>query len=72
MLDHQGQIRIPATAASGPVFVSTVILYSLAYVVADVMDGDILVTTSSVQIKLSMVLIGTVRKLSIEPIVLTK
>ena len=31
MLDHQGQIRIPATVARGPVFVSVVVLFSLSY-----------------------------------------
>ena len=28
MLDHQGQISIPATVARGPVFVSTIVSYS--------------------------------------------
>ena len=40
MLDHQGQISIPATAARGPVFVSAVVSYSLAYDATDVMDND--------------------------------
>ena len=40
MLDHQGQISIPATAERGPVFVSTVVSYSLAYDATDVMDSD--------------------------------
>ena len=37
MLDHLDQISIHATVATGPVYVSTVILYSLAY---DVMNND--------------------------------
>ena len=40
MLDHQGQISIPTTATRGPVFISTVVSYSLAYDAADVMDND--------------------------------
>ena len=31
---------MPATAARGPVFVSAVVSYSLAYNAADVMDND--------------------------------
>ena len=44
MLDHQGQISIPATVARRPVFVSTVDSYSLAYDATDVIDSDNLVT----------------------------
>ena len=44
MLDHQGQINIPANAARGPICVSKVISYSLAYDAADAMDNDNLVT----------------------------
>ena len=47
MLDHQGQISIPATAARGPIYVSTVISYSLAYDATDVMDDDNLATALS-------------------------
>mgnify|MGYP006186246423 CR=1 FL=1 len=72
MLDHQGQISIPATVARGPVFVSAVVSYSLAYDAADVMDNDNLATALSVQIQISLVLIGMVRKPSVEPIVLAK
>ena len=36
MLYHQGQISIPATSARGPVTVSAVASYSLAYNDADV------------------------------------
>ena len=71
MLDHQGQISIPATAR-GPVFDSAVVTYSLAYDATDVMENDNLVTALESQIQISLVLIGTVRKLSIEPIVLAK
>ena len=65
MHDHQGQINIPATAARGPVFVSTVVSYSLAYNADDVMDNDNLVTSLESQIQISIVLIGTVRKQSV-------
>ena len=71
MLDHQGQISIPATAAKGPVFVSTVV-YSLAYDATDIMDNDNLATVQEAQIQISIALIDTVRKLSIDPIVLAK
>ena len=40
MLDHPGEISIPATVARGPLFVSTVFSYSLAYDATDVMDTD--------------------------------
>ena len=40
MLEHQGQISIPTTATRGPVFVSTVVAYSLAYDAAGVMYND--------------------------------
>ena len=69
---HQGQISIPATAARGPVFVSTTVSYSLAYDVTDVMDNDNLATALEYQIQISIVLIGTFRIPSIEPIVLAK
>ena len=72
MLDHQGQISIHVTAARGPVFVSAVISYSLAYDVADVMDNDNFATALQAQIQISIMLIGTVRKPSIYPIVLAK
>ena len=48
-LDHQGQIIILATVARGPVYVSTVILYSLAYGAADVTYNDILANELSAQ-----------------------
>ena len=44
MLGHQGQISIPDTVARGPVFVSTVIWYSLANDIHDVMDNNNLAT----------------------------
>ena len=46
MLDHQGQISISARAGRGPVFVSTVILYSLAYDAADDTADDNLAAVS--------------------------
>ena len=61
MLDHQGQINIPITAARGPVYVSAVIPYSLAYEAADIMDSDNLSTALSAQIQVSIVLIGMVK-----------
>ena len=70
MLNHQGQISIPATAARGPVHFSKFISYSMAYDATDVMDNDVLATALSTQVQISIVLIGgMVRKLSIEPIV---
>ena len=72
MTNHQEQISIPATAASEPVFVSAVVSYSLAYDASDVMDNDNLVTAFESQIWISIVLTGTVRKPSLDPIVLAK
>ena len=70
MLDHQGKISIPVTVVRGPVFVSAVIMHSLAYDAADVRDDDNLATMLSAQIKVRIVLIGMVRKPSERPIVL--
>ena len=64
-LDHQGQIIIPATAARGPVNVNAVILYSLAYDAANVMDHDNHATALSTQIQINKVLISTVKKPSV-------
>ena len=50
-------------------FVSAVVSYSLAYNSTDVMDNDNLATANESQIQISIVLIGTVRKPSVEPIV---
>ena len=61
MPDHQSQISIPVTLTRGQVHVSIVILYSLAYNVADVMDNDNLAIALSAQIQFSIALIGTVR-----------
>ena len=72
VLDHQGQISIPATAARGSVFVSKVVSYSLAYDAADVIANDNLASALEVQIQISIALIGTVQKPSIDPIVLAK
>ena len=63
---------ILAMATKGSVFVSTVVSYSWAYDAVDVMDNDNLATALSAQIQISIVLIGTVRKPSVEPIVLAK
>ena len=56
----------------GPVYVSTVASYSLAYDATDVMDNDNIATALSAQIQTSIALIGMVRKLSFEPIVSAK
>ena len=55
MTNHQGQISIPAIVARGPVFVSTVVLYSLVYDAADVIDNDNLATAFESQIQISIV-----------------
>ena len=55
--------------ARGPVFVSAVVSYSLAYDATDVVDNDNLVTALESQ---SALLIGAVRKPSIDPIVFVK
>ena len=72
MLDHQGQISIPATETRGPVFVSAVVSYSLAYTATDVMDNDNPLIALESQNQISIALIVIVRKPSIEPIVLAK
>ena len=65
MLDHWDQISILVTAARGPVHVSAV---PLAYDATDVMDYDNLATILSAQVKISIALIGMVRKPSVEHI----
>ena len=70
MLNHQ--ISNPATMARGPVYVITVVSYSLAYNAAYIMDNDNLATALSAQIQISIVLIGMGRKPSVEPIGLAK
>ena len=72
MLDNRNQIGIHAKVKSGQLYVSTVISYSLIYDAADVMDNDNLATALSAQIQISIVLISTVRKPSVEPIILAK
>ena len=59
---YQDQFSIHATAASGPVYFFTVILYSLAYDSVDVMDDNNLATVLSAQVQVIMALIGMVRK----------
>ena len=72
MLDHQCQISIPAKVARGSIYVSILILYSLAYDTTDVMDYDILTMALSAQVQVSIVLIGIELEPSVEPIVLAK
>ena len=49
-----------------------VVSYSVAYNATEVMDNDNLATTPSAKIQIRIVLIGTVRKPPVEPIVLAK
>ena len=72
MLDHQGHISIPATVARGPVYVSSVILYPLAYDATDVLDNHNLEIALSAQIQITIAMIGMVRRPSVEPIFLAK
>ena len=72
MKDHQGQATIPATLARGLVFVRTIISYSLSYDAFDITDDDNLATALVAQIQVSIVLVGIVRKPSVEPLVLAK
>ena len=69
MANHQGEIIPPVTMAMGPVFVSVIILYSFACDAIDVMDDDNLVTSLTAQIQVSILLIGIVRKSSVESMV---
>ena len=50
----------------GPVYVSAVISYSLAYNATDAMDNDNIATALSAQIQISIALIGMVKKPSVE------
>ena len=72
MLEHPSQVSIPATAGREPGFVSTVILYSLAYDAPGIVDDDNIATELLAQIQVSIVLISSVRKLLVEQIVLVK
>ena len=53
ILNHQGQISIPSTATRGPVFVSTVDSYSLAYDATDVMDNDNVTLEAQIEISVA-------------------
>ena len=64
MLDHDCLINIIATAARGSVFVSTVILYSMAYDVTDVTNDNNFAPALSA--RASAVLIDMVRKPSVK------
>ena len=50
MTNHQGLIIMPATMARRPVFMSTDILYSLAYNDIDVMNDDKYATLLTAQL----------------------
>ena len=56
----------------GPVYVSAIFLYLLTYDAANVMDDDNLATALSAQIQGSILPIGTIRKPSVEQIILEK
>ena len=58
--------------AKEPVYVSTIIMYSLAHDATDVMDNNNLATALIAQIQISITQVGRIRKLSIEPIILAK
>ena len=64
--------QYPWHISKGPVYVSSVVSYSLAYHAAEVMDNDNLATAVLAQIKISIALIGMVIKLLEKPIVLAK
>ena len=61
----------PAMMVRGLMFISTVVLYSLACDAINVMGDNNFTTALRVQIQISILLIKTVRKSSITPIVLT-
>ena len=65
MTDHQGQIR-------GLIFISTVMLSSLAYDAIDVMDDYNFAMAFDDPMQISLALIDNFRKPSIELIVLAK
>ena len=50
-----------------PVFVSTVFSYSLAYDAIDFVDNDNLATILSAKVQICMMLIGMIKKTSVEP-----
>ena len=58
--------------AIGPVFLSAVVSYSLAYDAKNVMDNDNLTYALEALIQISIALVGTVRKPSTEAVVLAK
>ena len=62
----------PCHSGKEKILVSAVVSYSLAYNAADVMESDNLKTALESQIQISIVLIGMVRKPSVEPIVFAK
>ena len=72
ILDHKSQISITATSTRGPVSVSAVILYTLAYDASGVIDSDNFVTALSAQIQVRIALIDMVRKPSVELLVFAK
>ena len=67
MSNHQGQNILPTATARGLAFVDTVVFYPLAYDAINFMDDDNLVTALPAQIQISTSLIGTGRKLSVNP-----
>ena len=65
MTNHQGQIILPATVARELIFMSPIILYSLAYDAIDVMDDDTFVIALEDHIQIRVAPIGMVGKLTI-------
>ena len=70
ILDHQDFTVLPFTLEMGPAFISAIISYSLMYNAVDVMGDDNVATALSAQIQISIALIGSVEKPSVERIVL--
>ena len=72
--ENEDILKIHLTAEEPPLdpSSSTVFSYSLAHDTIDLTDNDNLETPLSAQIQISIVLIGTVRKLSVEPIVIAR
>ena len=60
---------ITVTAARGPVYVNSVVSYSMSYDAIDIVNTDNLATALSAKIQINAALIGMVRKPSIEDLI---
>ena len=58
--------------ARGPFFIGTIIKYALTHNAIDVMDDDNFAIASTAKVHISIVLIGTTKKTSIEPTAFAK